>query len=104
MESNCILHGNTLERLEATLGDIKDSLSNIRVDVGSTSTQLKMMNGSVARAIQSIDEHEKWLKSVQSTLDTAKGLGTGAAKWIGVVVVLSNALVSSIVYALTRGQ
>lgn len=98
----CIFHGHALDRLEKTLGIIDTKLSDIRVEVAGTTAQLKQMNGSVTRVTKQVDDHEDWLRKLQSTADTAKGMGTGAVKWIAAIVVLSNALAAAATFIAVR--
>ena len=99
---NCVLHGQILQQLQETLSDIKDTVSDIRVEVAGTTSQLKAMNGSVARVTAQVNDQESWLKRLQSALDTAKGLGTGAKQWLIAIVFLSNALVGAITYIISK--
>jgi len=99
---NCVLHGQVLERLQETLGLIDGKLSDIRVEVAGTTAQLKQMNGSVTRVTKQVDDHETWLKNLQSALDTAKGFVTGSPKWLGVIVVLSNAIAALSTFILVK--
>ena len=101
-EYNCVLHGQALRQLQDTLASVHETVNNIRVEVAGTTAQLKAMNGSVTRVTVQVNDHEDWLKRLQSALDTAKGIGTGATKWISAVMVLSNVLVGAVTYIISR--
>lgn len=98
---SCVFHGQVLERLQETLSIIDEKLSDIRIETAGTTAQLKTLNGNVARVTRQVDDHEKWLKNVQSAIDTAKGWGTGARAWIGAIVFLASALAGSITFIIT---
>ena len=98
----CIFHGQALDRLEKALGAIDTKLSDIRVEVAGTTAQLKQMNGSVTRVTKQVDDHETWLKNLQSALDTAKGFVTGSPKWLSAIMVLSNALAATLTFIIAK--
>ncbi len=99
---NCILHGNTLDRLEKALEKIHGGIEVLQTQAIETSTQLKFMNGSVTRATEKLKEHEAWLKTLQSAYDTLKGVSTGALKWGTLIVLLTGALASAVTFILTN--